>query len=121
MWLRSDKNDYWQKEYEELGPQSVLTKEVYGGHANTTDVFGYNGRHDEYRRHPSYVTGAFRNSTDYDWHYARILGSSPTLNQSFIECAPTDRVYADGTEPEIRAMVSHDLKTKRLVRKVAKY
>lgn len=121
MWLRSSKDDFWQKEYEELGPQAVLKKEVYGAHGNSTDIFGYNGRHDEYRRHPSYVTGDFRNSTDYHWHYARILGSSPTLNQSFVECAPTDRVYADTSEPEIRAMVNHDIFAKRLVRKRPKH
>ena len=121
MWLRNDKDDYWQKEYEELGPQAVLTKEVYGAHGNSTDVFGYNGRHDEYRHHPSYVSGDFRNSTSDNWHLARVLGASPTLNQSFVECVPTDRVYADVTAPEIIAMVSHDLKAKRLVRRKAKY
>jgi len=121
MWLRSSKNDFWQKEYEMLGPQAVLKKEVYAKHGNTTDILGYNGRHDEYRRHPSYVTGTFRTSTDDHWHMARILESAPSLNAGFIECIPTDRIYADTTEPEIRAMVSHDISARRLVRKVARY
>lgn len=120
-WLRADKWDYWQKEAEELGPQEVLTKEVYAAHGNTTDVFGYNGRHDDFRRHPSYVSGAFRDSTDDFWHMARQLTSSPTLNQSFVECSPTDRVYLDTSEPELRVMTAHDIKAKRLVRKKAKH
>lgn len=120
-WLRSDKWDYWQKEAEELGPQEVLTKEVYAAHGNSTDVFGYNGRHDDFRRHPSYVSGAFRDSTDDFWHMARQLSSSPTLNQSFVECSPTDRVYLDTSEPEVRVMCAHDIKAKRLVRRKAKH
>lgn len=120
-WLRADKWDYYQKEAEELGPQEVLTKEVYAAHGNSTDVFGYNGRHDDMRRHPSYISGAFRDSTDDYWHLARKLTSSPTLNQSFIECAPTDRVYLDNSEPEFRVMTAHDIKAKRLLRKKAKY
>lgn len=120
-WLRTSKDTFWQKEYELLGPQAVLKKEVYGAHANSTDVFGYNGRFDEYRRHPSYVSGKFRDTTDDFWHMARKLTVSPTLNQSFIECAPTDRIYADTSEPEIRAMVSHSLHAKRIVSKRPKF
>lgn len=121
QWLRRVKDDYWQKEYEYFGPQAVLVKEVYGLHANATDVFGYNGRHDEYRRHPSYVSGAFRDSTDDMWHMARSFDQSPVLNQSFVECVPTDRIYADTSEPEFRAMVAHDIRAKRLVSKRARY
>lgn len=120
-WLRSDKWDYWQKEAEELGPQEVLVKEAYASHGNATDVFGYNGRHDDFRRHPSYVSGAFRDSTDDFWHMARKLTSSPTLNQSFVECSPTDRIYLDTSEPEVRVMTAHDIKAKRLVRRKAKH
>lgn len=120
-WLRSTKHDFWQKEYEMLGPQAVLVKEVYGQHPNNTDIFGYNGRHDDYRRHPSYVSGRFRDATDNYWHMARILSSAPTLNESFIECVPTDRIYADTSEPELRLMVSHDIRAKRLVSKRPRY
>lgn len=121
FWLRTNKDSFWQKEYELLGPQAVLKKEVYGAHANATDVFGYNGRHDEYRRHPSFVSGAFRNTTDDFWHMARKLTGSPTLNQSFVECNPTDRIYADNSEPELRAMVSHSIQAKRLVSRRPRY
>jgi len=120
MWLRSVKDDFWQKEYESFGPQAVLKKEIFGNHASATEIFGYNGRHDEYRHHPSYVTGLFR-TTDDSWHMARDFASAPTLNASFIECAPTDRIYADTSEPEIRAMVNHTLHAKRLVSKRARY
>lgn len=120
QWLRSVKDDFWQKEYEAFGPQAVLVKEVYGAHASLTDVFGYQGRHDEYRRHPSYVSGTFRTLDDY-WHMARFFDEAPALNTEFIECLPTDRIYADTSEPECRAMISHRIHAKRLVSKRSRY
>jgi len=120
QWLRSVKDDFWQREYEAFGPQAVLTKEVFGNHPTATDVFGYQGRFDEYRRHPSYVTGQFR-TLDDDWHLARFFESAPALNNDFITCIPSDRIYADVSEPECRAMISHSIRAKRLVHKRARY
>jgi len=120
QWLRSVKDDFWQKEYEAFGPQAVLTKEVFGNHTSATDVFGYQGRFDEYRRHPSYVTGQFR-TLDDDWHLARFFSSAPALNNDFITCIPSDRIFADVSEPECRAMISHSIRAKRLVQKRARY
>jgi len=120
QWLRSVKDDFWQREYEAFGPQAVLTKEVFGNHASATDVFGYQGRFDEYRRHPSYVTGQFR-TLDDDWHLARFFESAPALNNDFITCLPSDRIFADVSEPECRAMISHSIRAKRLVHKRARY
>lgn len=120
MWMRSVKDDFWQKEYEAFGPQAVMKKEIFGNHASATEVFGYNGRHDEYRHHPSYITGLFR-TTDHDWHMAREFVAAPALNASFIACDPTDRIYADTAEPEIRTMVNHNIQAKRLVSKRARY
>jgi len=120
QWLRSLKDDFWQKEYESFGPQAVVTKEVYGPHVNSTDVFGYQGRHDEYRRHPSYVSGGFRDIDD-DWHMARFFSSAPALNPTFLSCLPTDRIYADTAEPEVRVMASHHIRAQRLVSKRARF
>lgn len=122
MFLRSTSWDYWQKELEMMGPEEVYTVEPYGLHPNTTDVFGYNGRHDSYRHLPSYVSGEYRDGgSEEDWHYARDFSSSPALNTSFVECVPTDRVYADTATPELYTMVSHQIKAKRILRKVAKH
>ena len=67
---RSESWDFWQKELEAMGPQEVFTKEIYGPHADATTIFGYNGRHDEYRHNMSYVSGEFRDGgTEEDWHH----------------------------------------------------
>jgi len=122
MWLRRSYRDYFQKEFEALGPQAVLTKELYGLHPNVVDVFGYNGRHDEYRHHPSYVSGSFRDGgAEEDWHLARDFSSAPALNAAFINCAPSDRIYADTATPELYVNVSHRLNAIRQVSATSRY
>lgn len=118
-WFRDTRDDFWQKEYEAFGPQAILDKEVYAAHANETDVFGYQDRFQEYREKPSGVAGLFA-STDDDWHMAREFGSSPSLNSSFVTCTPTDRVYADTSDSELRVQVSHSIVARRLVSKEAR-
>lgn len=113
-WFRDTRDDIWQKEYEAFGPQAILDKEVYAAHANETDVFGYQDRFQEYREHPSGVSGLF-STTDDDWHMAREFGSSPSLNSSFVTCTPTDRIYADTGDSECRVMCSHSIVARRLV------
>lgn len=114
-WLRTSKNDYWHKELEVLPTVPVLKKEVYFPHGNLTDIFGYQDNFREYREHPSYVSGEFRNSTAYQWHFGRILGSSPSLNTSFLECTPATRVYADTAGVQLYNMIHHQVVAQRLV------
>lgn len=120
-WLRSDADDFWQKEYEAFGPQEVFRNELYAAHPVPRDVLGYNDRHAEYRRQESYVTGDFRNTTSDSWHLARNFTAAPTLNNAFIECNPTDRIYADTSIPEIYGMFNHRIAARRLVSKRSRY
>lgn len=115
---RLDAMDYWQKELEVLPWQEVKTLEVhYQG--NLTDVFGYAPRYEEYRASQSFVSGSFRKGTEEDWHFARSFASLPTLNGSFVECTPTDRVYSDTNMPELLINVRNSILAKRLVRGTA--
>lgn len=118
-WFRETRDDFWQKEYEQFGPQAVLDKEVYAAHGNETDIFGYQDRFREYREHPSYVSGLF-STTDDDWHMAREYGTSQSLNGTFVTCTPTDRIYNDASEPECRVQVQHRLVARRLVSRNAR-
>lgn len=115
--LRSDPMDYWQKELETLPWQQVKHKEIYAPDNNDT-VFGYVPRFDEYRFNFNYASGTFR-TTDKDWHMQRDLSAEPTLNSSFVECTPTDRIYSDNSMPEITANVYNSIKAMRLVRRNA--
>lgn len=118
-WMRDNRNDLWQKEYEAFGPQAITTKEIYAATASEATVFGYADRFREYREHPSYVSGLFGSTMD-DWHMAREFGSAPTLNSAFVTCTPTDRIYNDVAFPELLCMVNHRLVARRLVSKTAR-
>lgn len=112
---RSDVMDYWQKELEVLPWQEVKETEIYAP-GSSDNVFGYVPKFEEYRHAFDYVSGSFR-STEKDWHMARDITSAPTLNSSFVECTPTDRIYADTSMPELLVTSWNDLKAMRLVRK----
>lgn len=114
--LRRTKEDYWQKELEQIGQQEVFNAEVYGKHSAPTGVFGYQDRYSEYRHIPSEVTGDFRTTLN-DWHLARQFSSDPALNATFVECNPSKRIFAEQTQDAIWAMFSHSIQARRMVGK----
>jgi hypothetical protein len=117
-WLRTTKEDYYQKELELIGQQEVYNNEVYADAVNGMDVFGYSDRYRDYRELPSTVSSEFRDVLDY-WHMAREFTEPPVLNQSFTDCVPTKRIYAEQTQHPLWIMVNHKIAARRLVRKNA--
>lgn len=109
------KEDYWQRELEQIGQQEVLNTEVFGSHASPNGVFGYQDRYAEYRHNPSYVCGDFRTSTMNDWHLGRIFASAPALNSDFVTCVPSKRIHAVQTDDVIWGMFSHSIQARRMV------
>jgi len=116
--LRTTKEDYFQKELENIGQQEILLNEVFA----TSGAPGYAGwggfadRYREYREHPSIVTGEFRDSTLDFWHMARDFSVAPTLNSDLVTCDPTNRIFADQTGTDtLWIMVYHKLMARRLV------
>lgn len=89
MWSRQTRYDYFWPEFQQLGEQAVLTKEIYAnGDSNDDKVFGYNERHAEYRFRPSEITGQFRSNfaqTLDVWHLAEEFSEIPALNDTFIQ------------------------------------
>ena len=82
-WLRTTKEDFFQKELAGVGQDTVLNKEVYRAHASPGGTFGYQDRYDDYRRQVSTVHGEFHDGEQYDdWHMARIFASDPALNSN---------------------------------------
>ena len=115
-WTRREYDDFWSPEFENLGNQAVLEEEIYASGGNSETAFGFQSRHNDYRYQPSFVSGAFRTAADDDWHMARDFTAVPTLNASFVECDPTDRVYlALSTQPQIYAMCNHKIVARRLL------
>ena len=49
LWTRQDKFDYAWSEFESIGEQNVLNKEILWNHPNPEDTFGYIPRYAEYK------------------------------------------------------------------------
>jgi hypothetical protein len=108
MWSRSTRYDFFWPKLQELGEQSILTKEIYAqgstvdtGSTGTPDderVWGYQERYAEYRYKPSEIRGQFRSqhATSLDsWHLAEEFSTKPSLNTTFIkQNTPIERSLA---------------------------
>lgn len=120
LWSRKTKEDFWQPQFEHIGQQKVLTKELYATGSSDTDdaTWGWQNRYDEYRRGVNHVSGEFRDTQDY-WHMARMFGSSPVLNSDFVQCHPTDRIFqgSEANADQLLCMVQNRLIARRLVSK----
>jgi len=119
-WNRRTKEDYWQQELQHIGQQEVLNKEVYAPHATPDGIFGYQDRYDEYRRSESLISGEFRGTTLDYWHMARIFGSTPALNASFVSSVPTKRIFAATSEDGLYITAKHSIQARRMVAAVGK-
>lgn len=94
----TDPYDYFFSQFEHIGEQAVLKREVYAFNGSTygNETFGYNPRYSEYKFINSSVAGDFRSNLDF-WHLGRIFGTPPALNADFIACDPDDsRIFAAG-------------------------
>lgn len=114
MWNRTTKEDYWQRELEQIGQQEILNKEVYAAAASPAGTFGYGDRYSEYRHLPSQVCGDFRSTLNF-WHLARIFGSEPALNSSFVTCEPSKRINQVQSDDTLWVMVNHSIQARRMV------
>lgn len=114
-WNRRTKFEYWQKEFEFVGQQAILNKEVRGNHATPDGTFGYQDRYDEYRRSESRVSGEFsQTSLDY-WHFARNFATDPALNSTFVSAVPSERPFAAPSADVLYVQAKHNIKARRLV------
>lgn len=114
-----DTFDYYQPPFAHIGEQAVLNKELYVNHSDPDGTFGYVPRYAEYKFQPSRVAGDFRTTLNF-WHLGRIFETEPNLNQEFIECNPTHRVFAV-TDPEEQKLYAHVLNKCRMVRRMPKF
>lgn len=112
--LRNAKEDYFQKELQFIGEQSMYNEEALASHTTPTGIFGYQERYSDYKYLPSTVAGEFR-STLNTWHLAREFSGDIALNQSFTDCVPTKRCFADTTAHVCLGMMSHSIQARRMM------
>jgi hypothetical protein len=116
MWLRQSKEDFYQKELQNIGQQKVKTGEVYLGATDPDAVFGYSNRYAEYSNTPSVVTSEFRDTLDF-WHLGRKFDTEPVLNEDFIKCVPSKRIFAEQTQNSLWCMINNQVVSRRMVGK----
>lgn len=112
--LRQDREDFFLPELEGIGEQPVTVNEVFASVANGANTFGYQGRYDEYRSEPSKVSGEFRDTLDY-WHLGRTFAAEPALNETFVTCSPSKRVFNEQTQHSAWIRVRHSINALRPV------
>lgn len=119
-WLRQDREDFFQRELQHIGQQAIYNNEVYADATNGMQNFGFQDRYMEYRHQPSIVTGEFRDTLDY-WHMGRDFASAPALNETFVKCDPTKRIFnvTDAGYDSLWIMVQHRLAARRMVERSA--
>lgn len=116
MWSRTTKEEYWQKELELIGQEEVLNKEIYAADSGPNDTFGWSDRYDSYRRIESQVSGDFRSTLNF-WHEGREFASDVTLNESFVLCSPSKRIFASTATDTFWIMANHSIQARRMVRR----
>lgn len=114
-WNRRVKEDFFMPEYQHIGQQPVLNKELYAAHTTPDGVFGYQDRYDDYRAVSNTLSGEFRSSVLNFWHLAREFGSNPTLNASFVKCVPSERVFPVPANDVLLVMGRHRMMARRVV------
>lgn len=113
-WLRQDREDFFQRELQHIGQQEVMLNELYADATNGGNTFGYQDRYREYREQQSRVSNDFRSTLNY-WHLARNFASAPVLNESFVSCSPSKRIFNVQNEHVMWCMARHSLVARRAV------
>jgi hypothetical protein len=116
-----DPFQYFWPTFAHIGEQEVFNSELYADTTteNQTSTFGYVPRYAEYKFENNRVAGDFKTTLNY-WHMGRIFAGLPALNQTFIDCVPTDRVFAV-EDPEAQKLYAHVLNKVQAIRKMPKY
>lgn len=104
-WSYNTRYDFVYPEFEGIGDQALLKKEIYYQNSSVDDeVLGYSPRYEEARIGINKITGEFQsdNALSLDvWHLAEDYVSAPSLNDSYIRSTPPfDRVMKSTTQDQ---------------------
>lgn len=113
-WTKFDKFDYYWPEFAKLGEQPILNKELSVLSSDPNGTFGYAPRYAEYKYIPDTVHGEFKDSLSF-WNLARKFDTAPALNEEFITCNPSNRIFAveDASEHHLFVEILNECKARR--------
>lgn len=118
IWTKDSKYDYYFPEFMNLSEQAIMNQELFfsTNKEQNVDMFGYQGRYDEYRQRSNKVCGKMRDLSVGNfsyWHMARNFETLPELNSSFIQCVPDKSCFAAPSEEGLIIHVSNVCKALR--------
>lgn len=115
-----DNMDFYFPEFAHLSEQEIKNQELYVSNDSTYNegTFGYTPRYAEYKYHESEAHGDFRGNMSF-WHLNRIFSDKPNLNTTFVECNPSNRVFAtsETQDDKFWVQIYQDIKALRLMPK----
>lgn len=118
--VKFDNMDFYFPEFAHLSEQEVKNQELFVSDDETYNngTFGYVPRYAEYKYHPSEAHGDFRGNLSF-WHLNRIFEDRPNLNTTFVECNPSNRVFATSETKDDKFWVQmyQDVRALRLIPK----
>jgi len=123
MYDRFTKEDYWQQELEHIGQEMVKNRELYAASASMYDPegeFGWIDRYESYRTANNHqaVNGEMRDTLAF-WNMVRLADPiSPlpfVLNDTFVQCNPTNRIYQATWEDQVWYKIDNRAKKHSLV------
>lgn len=113
---REDRFDYPFPEFANLGEQEVKNHELYQPPTDTaldTATFGYQQRYAEMKYKTSTVHGDFKDTLKF-WTEAREFSTAPALNEDFVKCTPSERIFAvQGSDDSLYCHMYHSFKARR--------
>ena len=115
-----DNMDFYFPEFAHLGEQEIKNEELYLSQydADNAGTFGYTPRYAEYKYSLNEAHGDFRGNMAF-WHLNRIFTEKPNLNTAFVECNPSNRVFATAETSDDKYWIQlyQDIKALRLMPK----
>lgn len=114
MWSKFDRFDHFTPQFEHIGEQPVLNQEIYLNNTSETNnaTFGYLPRYAEYKYSNDEIHGEFRDTLKY-WTLARSFSEPPTLSKEFVECSPSNEIFAMPSEQNLLVQIHHNILAKR--------
>lgn len=117
QWLRNSRYDFFFPEFAHLSEQAILNQEVFlHNDGENQQIFGYQGRYDEYRNQRSKIHGLIKSDLKF-WTLARLFGSRPHLNSSFITMSSAaddlKRIFAVPSQPGLVVHVGNKIRAVR--------
>lgn len=114
--LKKDKFDFYLPSFAHIGEQAIEGQEIYWSGVDIYDegAWGYTPRYAEYKFINDSVHGDFRGNLKF-WHLGRIFETPPSLNEDFIECVPSKRIFAveQAETQSLYCLIRHRIKARR--------